>query len=133
MLGGGCAAVDTTPEKRPDMAALTVPSPMLKADAKPIRWYYWNFSRQDKRIRVSLSGITIFRSRVGRTPSEPLCFGETQLAPGKYTITVEDLDLGKTSATEEFKSELTDEILLNFDRRDPPRVIINTNGGFCFI
>ena len=130
-LLSGCASIGMPPTGDCDSkAVLSVPDSMLDPTATPIRWSYWNKSSPQKRIRVSLSGVSVYKTWVGSTPWNPRYFVDTRLSPGAYSITVEDLDL-KKSATTEFEASDTDQIHLELV--DPPEIWVNTNGYFNFI
>jgi len=92
----GCAHVGTRAGDDHDSeAVLAVPERFLAKSAEPIGWSYWNVKSLQRRIEITLSGVTIYDNVVGATPWNPRCFTDTRLKPGSYTVIVRDRESGE--------------------------------------
>ena len=100
-LACGCASVGHPAAARvidraDEQARLAIPKSMVDDKSTPVQWSY--SVRTDRRVAISLNGVTVYRNWLYAFDwAHPEYFTSTRLAPGDYTIVVEDLKTGKST------------------------------------
>lgn len=119
----GCATVGIPPDNEFRIASVAVPEKMLDASSPVIHWRYynreWNYSNEygRRRIRIRLSGTTIYNNWVG-IGGHSASLGETRLKPGKYVVEVMDIKTRKRARAEFY----TDKTWCVYIRISPPKI-----------